>query len=329
VSFLHSKHFIACLWLLTATGLWGLSFPLIKAILQKQELLVPGASSMFLSALGVTVRFAIAGIVLALISIRTLGQITRAEIRQGAGLAFFGGVGILLQMDGLAYTKASTSAFLTQFYCLLLPIWVACRKREWPSAGIFLGSILVLTGVAVLSDVEWPFRIGRGEAETLLASAFFTGQILLLEKPEFAQNRTQNFSVVMLLGTALLIAPVAVISAPSLQTCVRAYADVSVQVMVGVLIVVCTLVAYLLMNGWQKHVTATQAGLIYCFEPLAASLFAVFLPAWLSGFASINYANEQVTPRLLIGGALILGANVLIQLEATRKHLDVAMTNPS
>ena len=226
----HRKHLLACLWLLTATGLWGLSFPLIKSILLKQQVLVPGASSLFLSALDVCVRFGVAGIVLAMLCGRTLRQITRAEVSQGGALAFFGGVGILLQMDGLAYTEASTSAFLTQFYCLILPIWASIQKRAWPSPGIFIGSILVLAGVAILADVDWRrMKIGRGEAETLLASCFFTGQILWLEKPQFAQNRTTHFSVIMLLGTAVLVLPVALFSSPGAGVAWSVYEDVSVQ----------------------------------------------------------------------------------------------------
>jgi drug/metabolite transporter (DMT)-like permease len=131
----------------------------------------------------------------------------------------------------------------------------------------------------------------------------------------------------MLLGTALLVLPLALISAPSAKVAWRAYDDISVHVMMAGLIVLCTLVAYLLMNRWQKHVTATQAGLIYCFEPLAASVVALFMPQWLSTFASVSYANETLTSRLLLGGFLILGANAFIQYEATRKHLDVAATD--
>ncbi len=274
---------------------------------------------MFIAALGIAVRFGAAGLIVGLFCLRTLPRMTKSEVWQGAGLAFFGGIGILLQMDGIAYTAASTSAFLTQFYCLLIPLWVAWRKRRWPSAGILAGSLLVLSGVAVLSGVDWTrLTLGRGEGETLLGAVFFAGQILWLEKPEFARNRTANFSFVMFLGTAVLVLPVAVVYAPSAEACVRAFADGAVLTMLGLLIVCCTLGSYLLMNTWQKHVSAVEAGLIYCFEPLFASLFAVFLPEWLSAFAALNYANEKVTGRLLIGGLLILGANVLIQLEAAR-----------
>ena len=39
----------------------------------------------------------------------------------------------------------------------------------------------------------------------------------------------------------------------------------------------------------------------------------------LSRLAGIQYANEQITRDLLLGGGLILAANVLIQVEAARR----------
>jgi len=62
-------------------------------------------------------RFGFAGIVLVAIYLRQLKSTSRREMEQGIVLAIFGGGGILFQMDGLAYTDASVSAFLTQGYC--------------------------------------------------------------------------------------------------------------------------------------------------------------------------------------------------------------------
>ena len=44
------------------------------------------------------------------------------EVRQGFAIAMWGGAGMWLQADALAYTEASTSAFLTQAYCIILPL---------------------------------------------------------------------------------------------------------------------------------------------------------------------------------------------------------------
>jgi drug/metabolite transporter (DMT)-like permease len=97
------------------------------------------------------------------------------------------------------------------------------------------------------------------------------------------------------------------------MACLQAYASPAACGFLGILIVICTLGAYLLMNYWQRRVTATEAGLIYCSEPVIASALALFLPAIFSGWANISYANETLTARLLIGGGLITAANVLLQ----------------
>jgi hypothetical protein len=69
------------------------------------------------------------------------------------------------------------------------------------------------------------------------------------------------------------------------------------------------------MNTWQTKITATEAGLIYCLEPVFASLLVLFLPAWLAGRGAFVYPNEVAGANLLIGGGLITAANVLIQLK--------------
>ena len=91
------------------------------------------------------------------------------------------------------------------------------------------------------------------------------------------------------------------------------------------LTLVCSLLAFLMMNRWQPFVDATTAGIVYCTEPLFATVFALFLPAWLAWFVEIEYTNESATPHLLIGGALITIANILIALKP-HAPADVART---
>ena len=307
--------------LVIGTILWALSFPATKAIGESQKSLVPGEHSWFLSALCVIYRFGAASILLALFTSRTLPQLTRSELWQGLGLGFFGGMGILLQVDGMSYTSASTSAFLTQCYCLFLPIWVAARTRRWPSAKVLASSALVMAGVAVLAGVDWRhFQLGRGELETIAASIFFTGQILWLERPKFSTNKANHFSVIMFAVMALVCVPVALANAPSAGAWLDAYSTLPTLGFLGILAFPCTLCAYMLMNHWQRHVPATHAGLIYCLEPLFTSLYALFLPGWFSIWAAISYSNETLTPTLLVGGGLITAANVLLYLPARRER---------
>ncbi|MEY2409237.1 MAG: hypothetical protein QOF48_1907 [Verrucomicrobiota bacterium] len=301
--------------LVLGTTLWALSFPATKAINEAQRSLVPGDHSWFLSALCVVYRFGFSALILFLYTARTLNRLTRLELWQGLGLGVFGGLGILLQVDGMGFTSASTSAFLTQCYCLFIPIWVAVRERRWPAIKIFISCILVIAGVAVFAGVDWRhFQLGRGEVETILASALFTGQILWLERPLFASNNPNHFSLVMFASMAVVCLPVAIFSSPSVGAWWTAYGTASTMGFLALLILPCTLGAYMLMNHWQRHVSATHAGLIYCLEPVFTSLYALFLPGLFSTWAAIHYPNETLTNTLLLGGGLITAANVLLYL---------------
>jgi len=136
----------------------------MKALALTQSAILPGAGSWFVSSLSVLYRFLLAGVLLLLLAFAEVKTISRRELEQGLWLALFTTVGICLQMDGLAYTSASTSAFLTQLYCVLIPLWVAARRRRPPSVKIILCSALVLGGMAVLVKLNlFALKLGRGK----------------------------------------------------------------------------------------------------------------------------------------------------------------------
>jgi len=129
----------------------------------------------------------------------------------------------------------------------------------------------------------------------------------------------------------LMCLPVAVFTTPQPADWVRAYRSGPTLGLLAILIVFCTLGGYMLMNHWQRHLTATQAGLIYCIELVFASAFALFLPGWCSAWAVIQYPNEKLTANLLIGGGLITAANLLIQWPSAlpRGAAGIAADGPS
>lgn len=300
--------------LVLATAFWGVSFPVMKALGMVQQPLVPEAGSWFIASLALVYRFGAAALLLLLVCGRTLRELSRRELEEGVGLGGFAAGGLLLQMDGLAHTAASTSAFLTQFYCVILPLWAALVERRRPAPRVALCVGLALAGVAVLSGIDWrQLRLGRGELETLGASVIFTGQILWLQRPGFAGNNVNRFTLVMFVTIALCCLPVALLTTPAAADWVRPYRGGPALALLAVLVLGCTIGAYGLMNAWQPFVSATQAGLIYCAEPLFASICAFVLPAWISSWSGIRYPNETLGTALLIGGGLVTLANVLMQ----------------
>jgi drug/metabolite transporter (DMT)-like permease len=315
-----SVHRQALLMLLLANLFWGLSFPLIKAMGLAHRQVLPESSTWFITAYTVAPRFLIAAIVLLIFLGSKVRTFTRLEYKQGAMIGVTAGLGMLFQNDGLQFTSASVSAFLTQFYAIMIPTWIALRSRRWPSGTVLGCSVLVLAGVAILGRFDFrAMHLGRGEFETLLSSVFFMMQIFLLERKEFAANRALPVSLVMFVVQAGLFALMAVGTAPSAAGLLVPWTSGPWLGCTLTLTVFCTLGAYILMNSWQPKITATEAGLIYCVEPLFTSVLALFLPALLSAWGGFSYPNERLTWHLLLGGGLITAANVLLQLKPPAK----------
>jgi drug/metabolite transporter (DMT)-like permease len=316
----HPQHNRAVLMLVLATVFWGLSFPLIKTLVLLNGRLVPEAGSWFITVYTVAPRFLFGSLVLIAWQARDFWRVTRGELVQGTVIGGFAAVGMLFQNDGLQFTAASTSAFLTQLYAILIPIYVAVRQRRSPGKLIWLCCALVLAGVAILGNFDWQtMRFGRGEWETLLSSVFFMGQILWLEKKEFAANRPAKITLVMFATQAVIFTVLAVATAPNVGAL---FAPWTSSAWIGFtlgLTFFCTIGAYGLMNTWQPKITATEAGLIYCVEPIFSSVMALFLPALFSLWAAISYPNEHATLSLFVGGGLITLANVLLQLRPPKK----------
>jgi drug/metabolite transporter (DMT)-like permease len=278
--------------------------------------LIPGAGPWFVSAMALAPRFLLAALLVVVFRRRGETPLTRSEMRQGLGLGVFAAAGTFLQTDGLQYTEASTSSFLTQFSAILIPAWVALRNRRGPGWVVWTGCVLVLAGVAILGHFDWrTLRFGRGEWETGLCSLFFMGQILWLGRPEFAENRPTPMTLAMFSTQAALFAGLAGATAPGVGALAIPWASPAWVGLTLVLTVVCTIGAFSIMNAWQPKIPATEAGLIYCIEPLFASIFALFLPGLLSIWAAIDYPNEHGTFSLVIGGGLITLANVIVQMR--------------
>ena len=301
------------LFLVIACALWGLSFPVLKALMTEQGGRVTEASTTFLAAWIQFARF-LFGAVLMIPFVARLGPPTRLEIRQGLTLALWGGLGMGIQADGLFYTEASTSAFLTQAYCVILPLWACLHTRRWPTKRIVSATLLVMIGGAILSGIR-PGSVGagRGEIETVVAAFFFALQILTLENPRFAETRGRPVTIIMCLGIAALYLPVALVLAPTPAAMITTGASGQALVLVATLSLFCTVGAFLLINTWQRKVSATEAGLIYTSEPVFAAAYALFLPAILAGFIGHPYPNETLTAQMLVGGGLILLANAVMQ----------------
>ena len=305
--------------LIGSTVLWGMSFPLVRGVELVQHANVAGLSDGALAAANVAIRFVLAVAVLLPIYGAQLVYITGREWSQAIGLAVFAVGGLYLQTLGLAWTDASITAFLTQLYSLMVPLIVAVRDRRFPSVRVIIACVLVLAGAAMLSPgLLQHFVLGVGECVIILSTFFIACQIVWVERPIYAENRPGVVTILMFTLMAAF-STLAYFTLGGTSHLARQLLGTPVLwALTAAVVLLCTVFNFLIMNAWQRRVSATEAGLIYCIEPVIASFLALFLPGWISRFASINYENETLTWTLFVGGALIVSATALVATESKK-----------
>jgi drug/metabolite transporter (DMT)-like permease len=308
----------AIFWLLIATICWSMSFPLVKILYIEQGSRLPSASVSFLAISFMAARFGMAALLLLPWVLHKIPTFTRNEWRQGLVLALCGGGGMCLQADALAYTSSSTCAFITQTYCVFLPIYHCMRLRQWPSFYLILATTLVFAGMTWLSGASWQkMTLGRGEWETFLAAIVFTGQILCLENPRYRENRSAMITWIMFLGITIIALPLAMLRSQNQHDVAIAFSSWPATLLVLTMALLCSVFAFGLMNRWQKCISALEAGLLYCSEPLFTSIIALFAPSIIGIWIGRAIDNEVLTPAIWIGGSLIIAA-ILLTLSAQR-----------
>lgn len=304
---------VALVILALACIFWGLGFPLTKSLVLALEARGVAAEPWQAAGAPVVVRFALATVVLLVVCLGSLRRFTRREAEQGVGLGVLAGASIALHVGASQTADASVIAFLTQFYTVLVVVFAAWGRRRWPSRWVLACLGLVVIGTAVLSGVQpGSLRLGLGELLALTSAFTIAAQVHLLGMGRYSGNEPTRVSLAMCAAAALCLLPsLAGGGSEVARLCLTEPALLALNLFLGFFI---TGFLFWLMNRYQPKLDTVEAGLLYTTEPVYAALGAFTLPPLLSGWLGVDYAPEQLTLRLAVGGALVFGANVLLQL---------------
>jgi len=309
----------AVLALSFACVLWGLSFPATKLALQSFALHVHGgATPGILTQCGDSAtlngwRFVGAVLIYALLTLRQQRGYSRLDLRGGAQVGAFFGFGMIAQLGGLAYTLPSISAFLTSLVVVFVPVAQALVLRRSVAGKIWLGVLLALSGSIVMAQ-PWadvsaqsartplPFL---GEVLTLGCAVLFSGQLLSLDVYG-KQCNTARLTLMLMLVTAVSNLVFGWIFGGAAAYHPRVFAALLTDANFVLPLIANTLLASViaihLMNKYQPRVTPAMASVIYCLEPVFATLFSILLQ--IEGFSAA----------IAMGGVLILAAVLLVTL---------------
>ncbi len=295
--------------------MWGMSFPIIKAL--RSEFYCETASELTQSAAFVFLRFIITFVLftLWLLLWKSPGKLSKKEFFMGAALGVSGGFGVLFQADGLAYTDPGTSAFLTQMTCILVPSVALLRRRRLVSTSFIFTMILGLLGIYLISGLDLQrLTLGRGEAETLVATTFFSLQILILESRRWRSLVNLRSTAVMFLFFALVNLPFFKLT----QLCVGGMSGASPWMLMSfmaILVIFCSLITFVIMNRWQPEITGTEATFIYSLEAIFTIFFSFLWIPLLFKFGNFKLELEAPTLRFSLGALCLILANVFLFAE--------------
>lgn len=251
---------MALVALIAVTVVWGVTFVQVKDAVEVYPLFA------FLA-----VRYAIATGVLGIAGAPRLRSLGRSGLAAGAFLGALLGLGIGLQTAGLERTTVSSTGFITGLYVVLTPLFGLVLFRSRAGLQVWLGVVLSVTGLAMLSGVH----VGSttGDALVLASTSAQALQIVMVER---YANRYDAIALTLVematccLGFLVIAVALGDLSMPHGWTVWGAL------VVTGVF---ASALAYLIQVWAQRRLSAARIALVFSLETVFAGLFGY----WLSG----------------------------------------------
>ena len=275
------KQGIAKIAMLTATIIWGSSFIIVKDI-----------TDVWPSGFLLAVRFTIACLLLAAVFYKRLHLIDKQYLKSGVVIGFMLFMAYYTQTIGITDTTPGKNAFLTAFYCVLVPFmfWLVDKKR--PDIYNIMAAFICILGIGLVSLTQ-KFTIGFGDSLTLVGAVFYAAHIVCVAK--LARDKDPWLITVLQFGVAAILSWVVTIAAEPAPT------DFSMGVWGGALYlaVLCTAVALSFQNFGQKYTHPSAAAIILSLESVFGVIFSVI------------FYHEVLTAKIVAGFVLIF-VSVLI-----------------
>lgn len=264
--------------ILIATIIWGGSFVVMKSSVES----VP---TFWLLA----IRFSVSAVVLAILFHKRLKIVDKQYIIRGTVMGFLLFVAYTFQTFGIAQTTAGKNAFLTAVYCVIVPFlyWVVEKIR--PDRYNILAALLCIAGIGFVA-LNGDFTINIGDILTLVGGFFFATHIVAVAR------YAKGFDIFML--TTIQFASFGIfafICVPiSGQTIPAGAFTLSMVGAFLYMILAASCGALLFQNIGQAYLPPATAAVLLSLEAPFGVIF------------SILFADEVLTPLMVLGFALIL-----------------------
>lgn len=244
--------------LIAVTVVWGVTFVQVKDALDVYPLFA------FLA-----VRYAIAAGVLGVVGAPRLRRLGRSGLAAGAFLGALLGIGTALQTAGLERTTVSSTGFITGLYVVLTPLFGLVLFRTRVGLEVWLGVVLSVAGLAMLSGVH----VGS-TAGDLLVLASTSAQALQIVMVERYANRYDAIALTLVematccLGFLVIAVALGELSVPHGWTVWGAL------LVTGVF---ASALAFVIQVWAQRRLSAPRIALVFALETVWAGFFGYVL----------------------------------------------------
>lgn len=283
-----SKH-LPALALVLVSIIWGAGFIATQIAID----------SGFSAGLILVCRFGIAALTLLLIAGKRIFPLKKQDIACGliAGLLLF--LGFYTQTVGLRYTTPSNNGFFTATNVIMVPLiaWALHKKR--PPLKLFFCSLMALAGFFILAwRSEEGFSVNTGDLLTLLCAFFFACHIAGLGMFSAKVEPIKLTFLQMLFAGGFSLIGFLIFDLDSLGG--ERPAGIGAVLFLGLL---STCLCFFLQTWAQSKTSSGKAAVIMSCESLWCMVFSVAL------------GYETLTPQMLLGGAVIVGAVCLLEAD--------------
>lgn len=284
----------ANLLLLTVAILWGASYIFVRMAINA------GMQSGMINA----VRGSMCVVGCLIVFNKSIRQMTRFDFKAGLLMGITNFIAYYLQTDGLRFTTPAKNAFITTMYVALSPLLLWIFWHERPRRKTYFVIPLALIGMGILTNVTASgLALNYGDLLTLISSIFWALQLIFFGK--IASKASSPWIIIFMIGLIQGIAGWCVSFTTETQTFAHIH-WIQALIPVALLAILVTFVAQGLQITAQEYTDATSAGLLLMLESFFASVLSVIL-----GYDSLTHS-------LIIGGAILLLANAIMQTDLHR-----------
>lgn len=241
----------------------------------------------------VSIRFFISAMVLLPLVIK---KNLKSYIKEAFVLSVFLSLLYITQTIGLLYTTASNSGFITGLFIIFIPLFIFLFKKIKPDKIEIISSLIAISGMWFLTGGV--NGINKGDLLTLIAAMSYSAHLLFTDR-----YVKKNYDT-----TLLVFQQFWMVGLISLIFSLIFKYDFKVSNLNGWLVIIFlalfpTLSAFFIQMRAQKHIEPFKVGIIFCFEPVFAAIFA-----WTVGGESFVFSKA-------FGGFLIFMSMVSVEVE--------------